>query len=152
MDTATTGQTIRLDYFKKGQQVVVTPHDMDRFMLSVQEAATACKVGHQAIRFGKQFEQKLLPRLAGWLRKHERRVRRGLLTTREGRLLFLVVRRQAECDLKLTDDLSDLDMEIAQDHEMSLISLDVLALPDVEDEVAESFIDSKWSMAFGSAK
>ena len=126
---------IQLDYKKDGS-VVVTPKDQDRFVISVQEAVTACKDITQVRQFGKY----LLSMLTKWLQDNRAKARKAFLTVRDGGLLFLVIRKEAKYDAQFTDALTELDVAIARDANLNMIQLDVLALPDVSDEGARSFL------------
>ena len=63
-----------------------------------------------------------------------------VITVRDGGLLFLVVRREAEYEREFEDALTDLDAEIACDEEFDLIRLSVLALPHCPPEAMQSFL------------
>jgi hypothetical protein len=141
---------IQLDYRRDGS-IVVTPEDQDRFVMSMQEAVVACKDASQVLRYSRQFSQGLLPKLTTWLQDRRASVRKAFLTVRDGGLLLVVVRKESVYDAAFTDALTDLDVEIARDSSLDLILLDVLALPDVSDEGARSFLSPSRHREIASA-
>jgi hypothetical protein len=140
---------IRLDYRIKGGNVVVMPNDEDRFTMTIQEAALACKAGVKQLRFGRQFERTLLPRLGSWMKAHKNKIQKAFLTLGDGRLLFLIVRREVPYDETFENELSDLDISIARDETLDLIRLAVLALPCVSEETYASFLDNRMILEYG---
>ncbi|MDD4892078.1 MAG: hypothetical protein PHU85_19320 [Phycisphaerae bacterium] len=142
-------EPIHLDFRTKGGQVIVAPNDEDRFSLTIQEAAMACKAGQKQVLFGRQFERGLLPKLAVWTDQNQEKLERAYLTLGDGRLLFLVVRKNVPFDSEFEDRLSDLDLQIAQDEELGLIHLSVLALPKVSRTCYESFLDTRMTLEYG---
>jgi len=136
--TQTAARYIQLDYETNGR-VIVTPQDSDRFVVTIQEAVATCQTAGEVLRYRHAFSEVLMPRLTEWLECHRTQVRKAFLTVRDGGLLFLVIRKKAECDPEFTAELAEFDMEVAQDSNLDLICLEVMALPDVSDEVALSF-------------
>jgi len=151
MTPAALENVIRLNCNDQGK-VVVTAQDQDRFVMTIEQAAAACAEGDKAIRFGKQLENVLLPKLGAWLAGHQAAVRKAFLTQREGRLLFLVIQSTAPYDRQLADDLTALDLDVARDASLDLIPLSVMALPAVDDNAAASFMESGPAMVFANAK
>jgi hypothetical protein len=131
---------IQLDY-SRGGKVTVTPADQDRFVITIQEAVAACRGGKELLEYRSQFVEGLVPALKDWLASHRKKVRTAYLTIRDGGLLFLVVRKEAACDGEFTDDLTELEADIATDSRLNLIRMDALALPDVSDGSLKSFLN-----------
>jgi hypothetical protein len=153
MTTQATAEPIRLDYrVRSGAQVVITPRDEDRFVLSIRDAAEACARGRDMVRFEQRLRQVVLPRLAQWLRKHDDEISAAYLTVRDGGMLFVVVRKAARYDADFADALTDLDTEMAAEPQADLVPLEVLALPNVTREGAESFLNPEWTMEFTRGK
>jgi hypothetical protein len=130
---------IRLDYTRDGS-VLVTPSEQDRFVVSIQQAISACSNAETTLKYFRQFTEVLVPKLKEWLKARRPKVQRAFLTYRDGGLLLLVVRKQTPLDGEFTDELTKLDVEIANDPNLDLIRLDVLALPNVPDESVKSFL------------
>lgn len=147
--TKTRVDPIRLDYHAVDlREVVVTPKDNDRFVGSVKEIATACHVGRKHLTFSKQVKGPLVSKLAEWLAEHSEGVHAAFMSVREGRLFFLVIQSGAVYDREFTDSLTGLDLDIAQDTDLDMITLEVMALPCVPDEDAYSFLDPQWVVVF----
>lgn len=142
---------IRLDYHGEGQKVIVTPQNQDRFMLSVREAAIACQMADDSNSFIQQFKE-LLENLASWLKRHGSKVERAFVTIRDAGFVFLVVQRNKSYNREFEDLLTELDMSIAQDQNLNLIRLNVLALPKSSKESYESFLVPEHTWTYRHAK
>ena len=59
---------------------------------------------------------------------------------RDAGLLFLVVLKEKPFNQKIEDSLTELDIAIAQDDDLDLIKLSVLALPKASKDSIESFL------------
>jgi len=142
---------MRLNWPKRGQ-VLVTSRQGDRFIIeSIEEAAVACQQGQDIIDFRRQVSDLLLPRLSAWIKEHRARVQKAFLTLRDGYLLFLVIRKQVRYDEEFTDRLTDLDIEIARNPDLDHVQMNVLALPAVTNEGAESFVSPRWALEYVGA-
>ncbi len=128
---------IRLCHTATGQ-VLVETGDEDRFLMTVEAAAHACKVYGKIAEVGKQL-RKLLVKLQDWL-KDKGDVREAYLTPRDSGMLFLIVRKTKKFDAAFEDALSDLDLDVANDEAFDLIRLSVLALPATSEDSVKSFL------------
>ena len=137
--TSTTSRRIVELKFGDESHVVVTPEDQDRFALSVEDAIEACRAQEKRQQFQRQHDI-LIRQLSDWLHKHEENVDRAYVTTRDNGLLFLVVTRSIQMNPQLQDDLTELDLAIANDPCLDLIRLSVLAIPNASDSNVESFL------------
>ena len=116
--------------------------------MATADAARACGAYEQQQRFPAQF-QELMARLCRWSQEHSADVGSAYITVRDGGLLFLVVRREAEYDRDFEDALTDLDAEIARDEDLDLVRLSVLALPHCPPESLDSFLgDNNVTLGF----
>lgn len=148
MRTAAAEKPLQLDYYAdEGSQVIVTPQDEDRFLLSVQEAAEACRAGNKAILFKRQFGR-LLKRLALWLGQYEEGVSRAFVTIRDAGLLFLVVQKTKAYDRDFENALTSLDIEIARDSNLDMVNLSVLALPSTSEDSYQSFAAPTFTLVY----
>jgi hypothetical protein len=77
--------------------------------------------------------------LGAWVRSHKDKIRKGLLTLQDARMLFLVVAQGRSYDAALEAELTSLELAVAKDPQCSRIALDVQALPDCEEEGYLSF-------------
>jgi hypothetical protein len=133
-----------------GGHLIVVPEDQDRFVLTIEEAVKACRAYERTRSFENQFNI-LLRRLAHWIDEHRDLVRIGYLTVRDAGLLFLVVTKAAEYDRKLEDDLTDLDLEVANDPNLDLIRLSVLAIPPTGPEAIRSYLSPGFTLQYADA-
>ncbi len=129
--------------YRNPASALVEVEDGDRLPFdTVAQLALACQQGQHVLEFQKQVCDKLEPRLGEWCAKEAQNIATAYLAFREGRFLFLVVRKAVAYDRDFSDRLTDLDIAVARDSDLDLIKLDVLALPNVSEEVARSFIGS----------
>jgi hypothetical protein len=108
--------------------VVVVPQDEVRFSAALDAIAAACGVLDDSTEFKSQVRE-LLTRMAEWLTGHQDQIHRAYLTTRKGGLLFVVEMKSPQYSRDLEDALTELDMLIARDPGLSLIRINVLAVP-----------------------
>lgn len=139
---------VLLRYDDHAGTVCVEVTECDRIILATAEAARACGAYEEQQRFQAQF-QDLMAHLCRWSQEQSADVESAYITVRDGGLLFLVVRREAEYDRGFEDALTDLDAEIARDEDFNLIRLSVLALPHCPPESLESFLgDNNVTLGF----
>ena len=74
----------------------------------------------------------LAARLNAWLEQHKEQVAdsRLLMGALPGHAIFLAIRKNDTYNRTLEDDLSDLDIAIANDEQLKDISLSVFSLPE----------------------
>lgn len=132
--------TLRFD--DDTSKVIVHPDDNDKFVMSASEAAKVLRVFDQldVLKFQLQFRG-LLDHLGAWLVDNRSSVSRGILTRRDANLLFLVCSATKSYDSVLEDNLTDLDIAVAENEDFSKISLSVLAIPSSDDEEIGAFAD-----------
>jgi hypothetical protein len=131
---------VQLDWVMKDGTVTVTPREQDRFVLKMRRAIEILQQAGEAERFHDQFNL-LLRMLAEWLRSHQDAVAKAYLTDRDGALAFVVVRTSCEYDDDFEDVVSELDFRVANDPDLNLLKMDVIALPLATDAAITSFID-----------
>jgi hypothetical protein len=141
MATVTKSSWVHLHHADDSEGVIVTTATNQTFTLPLDAAIRACGSVEKLERFTKQF-QKLLTRLASWLTDHLDDVEDAYVTLRDAGLLFLVVRKTRRFNEELENSLTGVDLEIAQDPELDLIRLTVLALPMTSRDGIESFLVS----------
>ena len=151
MVTKTQQQPIFLDVSLGGDTpVVVVPENQDRYVLSLKDAIEAC-VGSQQqpyavfVEFQKQF-QAMLDHVGAWLRQRQDKVHEAYLTVRDSDVLFLLVQKSPTYDRQIEDELTDLDLAIAQDESLGLVRLNVLAIPPAGEDGKSAFLipDRVW--------
>lgn len=115
--------------------------DGDDFYIAIADAARACRSFDDMRHFGGQMKD-LLEALTQWVAVHKDPIKSAYVTFREQGMLFVVVQKHEQFDQALSDDMTDLDLSIANDARLNLITLDVLALPSVSAESATAFLSS----------
>lgn len=146
-DSNTAYNVLTLHYQNKDGQVRVIPPDRDELVMSVETAVKACGAYTNQIRFNDQFEM-LLQYLGDWIQQHSNVIRDACLTVRDSGLLFVVVTREPEYNEKFEDELSELDIAIANDNDYNLIVLNVLALPDVSETTLSGFLCDRMKIKY----
>jgi len=149
MSLAKISSVIELHFENRDGQVRVMLPDNHIMAMSVEVAVHACRAFKDQILFKAQFDC-LLPCLAEWIHRHRDNVKDAYLTTRDSGLLFLVVAKGATFNDSFEDELTGLDIEIANDTDYSLITMNVLAIPPSCDEDTHSFISDKMKIRFRS--
>lgn len=139
-----TAKSVELDWYAEDETVIVTPRNQRRFEIQKDRAIRALQQEQDKVgdldQTARQFNL-LLERLANWIEARKEKILRGILTLRDGKLLFLVIQETPEYDEDFEDDLSALDVEIANDADLNLIGMDVLALPPASQEGLQSFVN-----------
>ena len=126
--------------------VLITPGDEDRFPLSMSSAIRGCRLANKLDVHIRQFRD-LLPYLAQWLAAHEDRIDRAYVGTRDGGLLFLIVQAGRRYDAVLEDELTQLDISIAQNEDFNAIELSVLSLPQSDQDAVPTFLSPNFFYA-----
>jgi len=140
MAVANKQEYIRLKWSEKAQKILVEGADEDRFSMTVEEAIEACKVYERAKQtiFRKQFDM-LLDFLGAWSHTRNNKLAKVFLTIRDAGLLFLVVTKRKTYDANFEEELTQLDLEIANSDNFSEILLSVQALPLCSESNYDSF-------------
>lgn len=137
---------VQLDWANKDGTVTVTPRDQDRYALKVHQAIELLRVAGEQSKFEAEL-QILLKKLATWL-SLQSGIDTAFVTVRDGGLLFVVVRDNAECDDEFEDSLTDVDIDIANDPDLNRIRLDVLSLPKASPCALDTFRDSSFVISY----
>lgn len=144
--SAPESSVVRLDWSLKGGNMVVTPRDQDRFVIKVNRAIAILQQGAETERFSQQFNL-LLRMLAEWLGKRQE-IAKAYLTDRDGALAFVVVRDSCRYDDDFEDEISELDFRLANDPDLDLITLDVIALPLAGEDAVSSFVNPGFAFEY----
>lgn len=90
---------------------------------------------------GKQSES-LLKRLQSWSVEHSSFICRADIRVQSlDDFLFVVMQKDVPYDFELSSKLTDLDIEVSNDPNFNLITLNVLAIPRCSSDAAQAFID-----------
>ena len=138
MNDTKTVKTIQIFEGDSGQ-VLINQLNGDRFVLSIQEVINASGAFSRQRDLSKQFDI-LFQKLGEWSSLRRDAIRSSHLTIRDSGFLFVVVQKGTAFDEPLSNDLTDLDLEIAENRDLDLISLDVLAIPNSSSESLAAFI------------
>jgi len=153
-DIETEKQVHRLRH-DSDDRVVVHPSDNDLHVMPAKEAVEAIQRSFSPlnklmpfIESGMQTtgEQSvvLIERLQNWSKEHSDLISRADIRVRSyNDFLFVVMQKEVPYNFDLSDKLTDLDIEIANNSDFDWITLDVLAIPRCSAEAAQAFIDWK---------
>ena len=140
---------LQLTWSQKDRKVVLSAEDNDRFVLTVEEAIAACRVYDPSGRARLQTQfKRLLDLLGEWVGDHSEKIEKAFLTVRDRGLLFLVMMNQVQYDPALEDDLTELDLQIANEPDFQDFSVSVLALPECGADAYLSFINPQLSLEY----
>jgi len=151
MPSETRTEPIRLVFSERDAHVVIEPADEDRFVMRVNEAIEACRVYEEFQSLFRQQLDYLKNTLGTWRREHMHAIEKAFLTLQDDRMLFLVVMAEKGYDSTLEDDLTELELRIAQDPACSRIKLDVQALPSCDEHAYVSFCNPAWMLEYTSS-
>ena len=142
---------IRLDHTEKETGVVVTPESEDRFALTMELAIRGCALSSQIDKLNEQIGS-LLEMLHLWISEHSYIINQAYVALRDTGLLFLVVQKGKRFDPALEDELTELDIGIAQSEKFDLLNFSVLALPECGEEAVKSFLTRKSTLEYEHAE
>ena len=128
-------------------KVRVTPDNDTLLLMSVEEAIIACRAFKKQLEFKSQFDH-LLNALGAWIKSRLHKISLAFLTTRDAGLLFLVVTAAANRDDELESDITELDMQVANEADYHLIDLSVLIIPNCPKDSVHSFLSRKMALRF----
>jgi len=89
-----------------------------------------------------------LDTLGGWIKARQDKISQAFITTRDAGLLLLIVVKSASYDAGFEAELTELDMEIANDADFNLIPLGVLAIPMCPPDSVHSFLSRKMALRY----
>lgn len=107
MTTTIRRNTVRLK-FTDGE-VLVTPRDMDAFVMSANRATEACKEAAREAGRIKQFQEEFLVPVHDWCVRHSRHVRSCYVPVPTSGISVYVVTRDKRFDFGLADETAQLE-------------------------------------------
>lgn len=122
--------------------VKVARLDGDQFMVTVQQAITACSIFDQSVQFDRQFGE-LLNLLYDWVEERKHRVSAAFISIDRSCITLVIVQKDVPADFELGDELVNLDLEIANSGDFSLVPFNTLLLPKVHSSMLQSFLPSE---------
>ncbi len=142
---------IELRYIEKDRNVIVKPDDAERFTMTVEETIRACQLNKKVSEFNPIFNR-LLQRLALWIKKHAEKIDDAYITVRDACLFFVVVQKMKTYDRQFEDVLTELDLSIARDTLFADIRLNVLAIPKTSPEAILTFLNPTMTLKYSDAQ
>lgn len=124
-----------------------SPIDRDVRAASASAAFATCGDLEDETAFRTQFDR-LVERLGAWCVDHREKILDAFLTTRGTGLLFLVVTKQRKFDGELQDEVTSLDLDIANEPSLDRIRLSTLVLPCVDEDELRSFVSGHLRLQF----
>ena len=135
---------VEIDWYADNETIRVTPRNQKRFEIHKDRAISILKLASE----GDKQLALLIDQVSEWTREHSTAVLMSFLTLRDDRFAFLVISRTAKCNDDLEDAASDLDLEIANDPDLTTIRMNVLVLPPASPEALSSFFDERFLLVF----
>lgn len=145
LTTRRPANVIELHFANQGGDVRVVPPDRDIMAMPIELAIEACRAFKQQIEFRDQFVL-LVSRLGGWISERWPELSSAYLTLRDSGLLFLVVTKDGKFNEAIEAAITELDMEVAQDSDYSLIRFGVHVLPACDHDSVQSFLSRQMVM------
>jgi len=130
---------IRVKWSEKDRTVLFDTQDEDRFTMKVKEVIQACNIHQQSNEFESQFND-LKNILGNWIHERKNKIVKAFVTIRDTRILFLAVTKDVEYNSELEDEITALDLAIAQTPLLSAIPLSVQSLPQCSGDIYEAFL------------
>ena len=134
-------QIVLLDESDAESLVQVRMKDGDQFFAVMTEAAKSLQAVDKLVEFRQQFSE-LIEDLRRWLDARRPRIKTAFVRVRERDILFLVMQKDVEFDAELSAELTELDIQVANSVHYSLLDLDVLLIPAVENASSVAFLSS----------
>ncbi len=132
-------EPIRVKWSEKDRTVLFDTQDEDRFTMKVKEVIQACNIHQQGNEFESQFND-LKNILGNWIHERKNKIAKAFVTIRDTRILFLAVTKDVEYDSELEDEITALDLAIAQTPLLSAIPLSVQSLPQCSGDIYRAFL------------
>ena len=131
-------EPIRLDFRDVDTQIVVTPDDQDRFVTTSSEAAQACKMAHDVLRWKQEFDG-FLKYIHDWCAEQTERVAYAYLSFSSDGLKLFLLTHGVDYRFDFDDVVSDFDIEL--DKKFPKCPGEVMQLPETPVESLTSFFD-----------
>ena len=135
---------VEIDWYAEEDRVEVTPRDQQRFELQKDRVIDLLQLANH----GEKQLLLLLQLLGRWIDRNSAKIANAYLTLRDNTLLFLIISNAPACDDEFEDELSDLDLALANDPDLRLIRLNTLVLPPASPEALDSFFHDEFTLVF----
>jgi len=135
---------VEINWYAEEDRVEVTPRDQQRFELQKDRVIDLLQLANH----GEKQLLLLLQLFGRWIDRNSAKIANAYLTLRDNTLLFLVISNTPTCDDEFEDELSDLDLALANDPDLRLIRLNTLVLPPASPEALDSFFHDEFTLVF----
>ena len=115
--------------------------DGDRFVTTAQEAIDFLSLAGRAVEFQRQLRE-LLDRLYQWVDERKQLIGSAYIVFGGEGVTLVIVQRAVTFDFAFEEELTDLDIEVANENLFRLIPFSTLLVPKVGDTVLKSFLSS----------
>lgn len=113
--------------FRSEQHILVESDNEDRFMMTMREAAYACKQAQDKQEWQDDFK-KFLHEVHQWCEAHAGKVEAGYVGVGDGSLNVFVCTKSADYDFDIDDELTELDIDLVKNHPW--LVAEVLQIPE----------------------
>lgn len=138
MSTVAAKEPIRIEWKDGSRPVFVSAKDEERFFTTSQEAAEALRHRDKIAQFQKEI-MAILQHLRKWMYSHATVVDKCYFGFRSGRQVIFVVPKSAKFDFDLSDELTQLDLDLAA--KFNLSRCEIMQVPGNSPETLSMFID-----------
>ncbi len=111
--TTPSSRPIRLN-FRSERRVVVVPEDEDRFVVTMREAAQACKQAQDDKEWKDAFDSFLIY-LENWAEDHANQIESVFVNVADGALNILICTAAESYNVDLDDLITDLDLSLVKE-------------------------------------
>lgn len=146
MKTTSSPRSVTLRFEEDSESVSVVPGDSQRFKVAKSYAIEALRMAKEQEVFEQKF-QLLLNTLGAWAKRHVKSIDQVYLTLQDSNLRFVVVGASPTFDAALSEDLSQLDSDVAADRQIDL-PVDMILLPPVSECGLQSFLDPRLVLVY----
>jgi hypothetical protein len=115
--------------------------DGDRFVTTAQQAIDFLSLAGRAVAFQQQLKE-LLDRIYKWIDDRKQKIAAGYIVFGGDGITVVIVQRDVRFDFAFEDELTDLDLEVANSGSFPLIPFNTLLVPKVGDTALKSFLSS----------
>ncbi len=115
--------------------------DGDRFVTTAQEAIDFLSLAGRAVEFQRQLKE-LLDRLYQWVDERKQRIGSAYIVFGGDGVTLVIVQRAVTFDFPFEEELTDLDIVVANEQLFRLIPFNTLLVPKVGEAVLKSFLSS----------
>lgn len=115
--------------------------DGDRFVTTAQQAIDFLSLAGSAVAFQEQLKE-LLDRIYQWVDARKQKISAAYIVLGSDGITLVAVQRSVSFDFRFEEELTDLDIEVANNEAFRLIPFNTLLIPKVGDTLLKSFLSS----------